>query len=88
LVSAALGIVFGDIGTSPLYTLNDRSDLTGAHPNPETILGAPVADPVDARPSLRPVKYVAFAMSIDNDGEGGNPRAHVAHRRSNATSAP
>ena len=30
---AALGIVFGDIGTSPLYTLKTVLDYTGAHPD-------------------------------------------------------
>ncbi len=37
---AALGIVFGDIGTSPLYTLKTVLDLTGAHPDALTILGS------------------------------------------------
>ena len=31
---AALGIVFGDIGTSPLYTFKTVLDLTGANPTP------------------------------------------------------
>ena len=31
---AALGVVFGDIGTSPLYTLKTVLDATGAHPFP------------------------------------------------------
>jgi KUP system potassium uptake protein len=38
---AALGVVFGDIGTSPLYTLKTVLDVTGgAHSHPEAILGA------------------------------------------------
>ena len=38
---AALGVVFGDIGTSPLYTLKTVLDVTGgAHSQPEAILGA------------------------------------------------
>ena len=36
---AALGIVFGDIGTSPLYTLKTVLNLTGGNPSPEVILG-------------------------------------------------
>ena len=36
---AALGIVFGDIGTSPLYTLKTVLALTGGAPSPETVLG-------------------------------------------------
>ena len=31
----ALGVVFGDIGTSPLYTLKTVFALTGGHPSPE-----------------------------------------------------
>ena len=37
---SALGIVFGDIGTSPLYTLKTVFQLTGANPDPQVTLGA------------------------------------------------
>jgi K+ transporter len=37
---AALGVVFGDIGTSLLYTLKTVLGLTGANPDPTTTLGA------------------------------------------------
>ena len=37
---SALGIVFGDIGTSPLYTLKTVLDYTGPHPDPSAVLGA------------------------------------------------
>jgi KUP system potassium uptake protein len=36
---SALGIVFGDIGTSPLYTLKTVLNLTGGTPNPDVVLG-------------------------------------------------
>jgi KUP system potassium uptake protein len=36
---SALGIVFGDIGTSPLYTLKTVLDLTGGTPRPDVVLG-------------------------------------------------
>jgi KUP system potassium uptake protein len=36
---SALGIVFGDIGTSPLYTLKPVLDLTGDPPRPDVVLG-------------------------------------------------
>ena len=40
LVLAALGVVFGDIGTSPLYALNTVLEVTGgAHSGPAAILG-------------------------------------------------
>jgi KUP system potassium uptake protein len=37
---AALGVVFGDIGTSPLYTLKTVLNLTGVKPDASTTLGA------------------------------------------------
>jgi len=39
LTVSALGVVFGDIGTSPLYTLNTVFGLTGGRPTPSDILG-------------------------------------------------
>lgn len=67
---AALGVVFGDIGTSPLYTFKTVIALAGGKANEG-----------DARGSLSlliwslivvvTVKYVSFAMRIDNQGEGG-----------------
>jgi KUP system potassium uptake protein len=67
---SALGVVFGDIGTSPLYTLKTVLDLTGAHPAPATILGA-LSLVIWTLIIITSVKYVAFAMRVDNDGEGG-----------------
>jgi KUP system potassium uptake protein len=67
---AALGVVFGDIGTSPLYTLKTVLDLTGAHPSPEVTLGV-LSLTLWTLILVTTVKYVIVAMSIDNDGEGG-----------------
>src|SRR5271170_6461493 len=67
---AALGIVFGDIGTSPLYTLKTVLDLTGAHPRAATILGS-VSLILWTLFLITTIKYVGFAMRVDNDGEGG-----------------
>ena len=67
---AALGIVFGEIGTSPLYTLKTVLDLTGSTPDPAAILGV-LSLVVWTLFIITMVKYVAVAMSIDNDGEGG-----------------
>ena len=36
---AALGVVFGDIGTSPLYAFKTVLDVTGPNPHPATTLG-------------------------------------------------
>ncbi|MGB6325041.1 MAG: KUP/HAK/KT family potassium transporter [Methylocella sp.] len=67
---SALGIVFGDIGTSPLYTLKTVLDLTGGTPAPGTVLGV-LSLIVWTLIIITSVKYVTVAMSIDNDGEGG-----------------
>jgi KUP system potassium uptake protein len=67
---AALGVVFGDIGTSPLYTLKTVLDLTGAHPDAVTILGS-LSLILWTLFVITTIKYVNFAMRIDNEGEGG-----------------
>ncbi|NTJ68482.1 KUP/HAK/KT family potassium transporter [Agrobacterium rhizogenes] len=65
----ALGIVFGDIGTSPLYTFKTVLDMTGTG-DPATILGV-LSLIVWTLVIITSVKYAGFAMRIDNDGEGG-----------------
>jgi KUP system potassium uptake protein len=67
---AALGIVFGDIGTSPLYTFKTVLDLTGAKPDAVAILGS-LSLILWTLIIVTSVKYVGFAMRVDNDGEGG-----------------
>src|SRR5271166_5143702 len=67
---AALGVVFGDIGTSPLYTLKTVLDYTGPRPDPTAVLGA-LSLIVWTLVLIVTVKYVNFAMRVDNDGEGG-----------------
>ncbi len=67
---AALGVVFGDIGTSPLYTLKTVLDSTGPHPDAVATLGA-LSLILWTLFLITTVKYVNFAMRVDNDGEGG-----------------
>jgi KUP system potassium uptake protein len=67
---SALGVVFGDIGTSPLYTLKAVLGLTGGTPEPATVLGI-LSLMIWTLIVVTSIKYVAVAMSIDNDGEGG-----------------
>jgi KUP system potassium uptake protein len=67
---AALGVVFGDIATSPLYTFKTVLDLTGAKPDAITILGS-ASLILWTLIIITSVKYVGFAMRVDNDGEGG-----------------
>jgi KUP system potassium uptake protein len=69
---AALGIVYGDIGTSPLYTLNTIF-TAGDHPvplNPENILGI-LSLIFWSLMIVVSLKYVLFIMHADNEGEGG-----------------
>ena len=66
----ALGVVFGDIGTSPLYTLKTVLDYTGPHPGPDATLGA-LSLILWTLFLVTSVKYVNFAMRVDNEGEGG-----------------
>ena len=66
---AALGIVFGDIGTSPLYTLKTVLDVAGKADAP-TVLGI-LSLLIWTLVIVTTLKYVTVAMSIDNDGEGG-----------------
>ncbi|WP_266182328.1 potassium transporter Kup [Dyella humicola] len=65
----ALGVVFGDIGTSPLYTFKTVLDLTGGH-SAQTIFGV-ISLLIWTLIIVTTVKYAGFAMRIDNDGEGG-----------------
>jgi len=70
LALAALGIVFGDIGTSPLYTLKTVLDLAGGRPTPDTALGL-LSLIIWTLLITVSIKYVTFVMRADNDGEGG-----------------
>lgn len=68
-VIITIGIVFGDIGTSPLYVFQA---ITGAgkHFDPELILGG-VSCVAWTLILLASVKYIYFALNADNKGEGG-----------------
>ncbi|HTW33684.1 MAG TPA: KUP/HAK/KT family potassium transporter [Rhizomicrobium sp.] len=66
----ALGIVFGDIATSPLYTLKTVLDVTGAHPDAAAVLGS-LSLIFWTLVIITSIKYINIAMRIDNDGEGG-----------------
>jgi KUP system potassium uptake protein len=66
----ALGVVFGDIGTSPLYTLKTAFSFLDGDATPDRILGF-LSLVIWTLFLITSVKYVAVAMSFDNDGEGG-----------------
>ncbi|PRY60594.1 potassium transporter Kup [Glycomyces artemisiae] len=73
LVVGALGVVFGDIGTSPIYALQTVFNPADPHPvpvAPESIYGV-VSLMFWSMVIIVTVTYVLLAMRIDNDGEGG-----------------
>jgi KUP system potassium uptake protein len=67
---AALGIVYGDLGTSPLYTLQAVVRTTGEHLSAEAALGS-LSLIFWALLITISVKYCLFVMRADNHGEGG-----------------
>ena len=71
LVIGAIGVVFGDIGTSPLYTL--RECFTGAHglPLTESNVYGILSVIFWAITIIVTLKYVTLIMRADNRGEGG-----------------
>jgi KUP system potassium uptake protein len=70
LALTALGVVFGDIGTSPLYTFSTALTAAGHAPDATAVLGI-VSLTFWALMALISVKYVTFVLRADNDGEGG-----------------
>ena len=70
LALGAIGVVYGDIGTSPLYTLQSTLNLDGLKPRPESIFGV-LSLIFWAQIIVVSLKYVVFIMRADNKGEGG-----------------
>ncbi|UCH48594.1 MAG: potassium transporter Kup [Betaproteobacteria bacterium] len=68
---AAIGVVFGDIGTSPLYTMREAfSPRYGLAPSTENVLGV-LSLIFWALMIVVTAKYVFFMMRANNRGEGG-----------------
>ncbi len=71
LMLGAIGVVFGDIGTSPLYTLREAFlPHYGLKPDPGTVLGL-LSLILWSLVLVVTVKYVMIIMRADNKGEGG-----------------
>jgi len=71
LVVGAIGVVFGDIGTSPLYTIRQAfSPHYGLVANHDTVLGV-LSMIFWSLTIVVTLKYVTIIMRADNDGEGG-----------------
>ena len=72
LMLGAIGVVYGDIGTSPLYTM--KESFLGPHPlavDPLHIFGV-LSLIFWSLMLIVTVKYVVVAMRADNKGEGGS----------------
>src|SRR6476660_7492178 len=73
LVVAALGVVFGDIGTSPIYTIQTVFDPNDPHPvpiSPGNVFGV-VSLIFWSVMIIVTLTYVSLVMRASNDGEGG-----------------
>jgi KUP system potassium uptake protein len=70
LALGALGVVYGDIGTSPLYTMKTVLDWEGGSRSPEVALGT-LSLIVWTLIITTSIKYVSVVMRADNEGEGG-----------------
>ncbi len=70
LAVAALGVVFGDIGTSPLYTIKICFATAQVAPTLQNVLGI-LSLLLWALAFVVCVKYVGNLMRVDHDGEGG-----------------
>jgi KUP system potassium uptake protein len=88
LMLGAMGVVFGDIGTSPLYALRATVLATeGGLPNHVAVMGS-LSMIFWALILVVTVKYVLIIMRADNDGEGGTlALAALAHRSPGMTRA-
>ena len=69
LALAALGVVYGDIGTSPLYGLKQAVEAGGA-PTPDTVMGI-VSVILWSLILIVALKYAILILRADNHGEGG-----------------
>ena len=85
LALGAVGVVFGDIGTSPLYAF--RETFAGHHhlaPTPDNVLGV-LSLIFWSMNLIVTVKYVAIIMRADNKGEGGSLALLALISRSGST---
>ncbi len=72
LALGALGVVFGDIGTSPLYALQTvfSADHGAVHPTEQDVFGV-ISLVFWSITLIVSIEFVLFIMRADNDGEGG-----------------
>ena len=85
LALGAIGIVYGDIGTSPLYTVKEIFNTPGLAVTSNSILGV-LSLIFWALVLVVSLKYVVFIMRADNKGEGGIMALMALAQRSARTS--
>jgi KUP system potassium uptake protein len=77
----ALGVVYGDIGTSPLYAMRESALAAGGHAAGAAAVYGALSLIFWALMIVVTLKYVVFIMRADNNGEGGvMALAALAHR--------
>ncbi|HTM28536.1 MAG TPA: potassium transporter Kup [Rhodanobacter sp.] len=86
LALGAIGVVFGDIGTSPLYTMKETLGTHGMTPTPAAVLGV-LSLVFWSLIMVVSLKYVTFVMRADNKGEGGIMALMALAQRSMSGSA-
>jgi KUP system potassium uptake protein len=88
LALGALGVVYGDIGTSPLYAIRECVTLPhGVGPSPENILGL-LSLVFWSITLVISFKYIFYVMRADNNGEGGVLALMALAARVGAKKAP
>ncbi|MGA7673495.1 MAG: potassium transporter Kup [Rhizomicrobium sp.] len=81
LTLAALGVVYGDIGTSPIYAVRESALAAGHHVAVQFAIMGVVSLIIWSLIIVVTLKYVILIMRADNDGEGGVlALASLAHR--------
>lgn len=66
----AIGVVYGDIGTSPLYALKSCFSIGGLPVTPENVFGL-ISIFIWSLLLIVTIKYIVFVMRVDEEGEGG-----------------
>ncbi len=90
LALGAVGVVYGDIGTSPIYALREAlRSVAGddAAPSPDDVIGI-LSIIVWALTLIVSVKYALFVLRADNRGEGGTLSIMALARRNSGKWAP
>jgi len=82
LAFGSIGVVFGDIGTSPLYAMREALHHTRAGIAPQIAVLGVVSLVTWALILIVTVKYVVFLMRADNKGEGGTLALQALAQRS------